>query len=224
MLRRGYAFRLPNRRLGRSLARSSQCPFAGAGPAPWGACDAASFVQVPIFGGAAVAPGWIERNEKLYAEGSIRINEWTTAAGEKRRGSLWRHGARRALALAGISGSASFRSRAACRQRRSVIAIWCVRLLADTTAAPARRSEAITTTAARASGARARIFQRRCEFVTASAQATSLQMAVLPQSTTVRLFRSLPSAWRRRLPAPSSQRRPGRGRRRATAEITCWES
>jgi hypothetical protein len=53
--------------------------------------DAASFVQVAIFGDAAVALGRIERNEKLYAEGSIRINEWTTAAGHE-----WQeeHGAR----------------------------------------------------------------------------------------------------------------------------------
>jgi single-stranded DNA-binding protein len=48
--------------------------------------DAASFVQVAIFGDAAVALGRIEKNEKLYAEGSIRINEWTTAAGVKRSG------------------------------------------------------------------------------------------------------------------------------------------
>jgi hypothetical protein len=55
--------------------------------------DAASFVQAAIFGDAAVALGRIERNEKLYAEGSIRINEWTTAAGEKRTGlsmAAWR--------------------------------------------------------------------------------------------------------------------------------------
>jgi single-stranded DNA-binding protein len=55
--------------------------------------DAASFVQVAIFGDAAVALGRIEKNEKLYAEGSIRINEWTTAAGEKRTGlsmAAWR--------------------------------------------------------------------------------------------------------------------------------------
>jgi single-stranded DNA-binding protein len=55
--------------------------------------DAASFVQVAIFGDAAVAIGRLERNEKLYAEGSIRINEWTTAAGEKRTGlsmAAWR--------------------------------------------------------------------------------------------------------------------------------------
>jgi hypothetical protein len=45
--------------------------------------DAASFVQAAIFGDAAVALDRIERNEKLYAEDSIRINEWTTAAGEK---------------------------------------------------------------------------------------------------------------------------------------------
>jgi hypothetical protein len=38
--------------------------------------DAASFVQVAIFGDAAVALGRIEKNEKLYAEGSIRISEW----------------------------------------------------------------------------------------------------------------------------------------------------
>jgi hypothetical protein len=35
---------------------------------------AASFVQVAIFGDAAVALGKVERNEKLYAEGSIRIS------------------------------------------------------------------------------------------------------------------------------------------------------
>jgi single-strand DNA-binding protein len=55
--------------------------------------DAASFVQVAIFGDAALALGRIEKNEKLYAEGSIRINEWTTAAGEKRTGlsmAAWR--------------------------------------------------------------------------------------------------------------------------------------
>ena len=41
--------------------------------------NAASFVQAAIFGDAAVALGRIERNEKLYAEGSIRINEGTSA-------------------------------------------------------------------------------------------------------------------------------------------------
>jgi single-strand DNA-binding protein len=55
--------------------------------------DAASFVQVAIFGDVAVALGRLERNEKLYAEGSIRINEWTTAAGQRRAGlsmAAWR--------------------------------------------------------------------------------------------------------------------------------------
>jgi single-stranded DNA-binding protein len=55
--------------------------------------DAASFVQVAIFGNAVVALGRIEKNEKLYAEGSIRINEWTTAVGERRSGlsmAAWR--------------------------------------------------------------------------------------------------------------------------------------
>jgi single-stranded DNA-binding protein len=46
--------------------------------------DAAQFVQVSVFGDTAVALGRIERGERLYAEGSIRINEWTSAAGEKR--------------------------------------------------------------------------------------------------------------------------------------------
>jgi hypothetical protein len=66
---------------------------ASAAGKPWmsvivrsGDGDAASFVQVAIFGDAAVALGKIERNEKLYAEGSIRISEWTTAAGVKRTG------------------------------------------------------------------------------------------------------------------------------------------
>jgi hypothetical protein len=55
--------------------------------------DAASFVQVAVFGDAAIALVRIEKNEKLYAEGSIRINEWATAAGEKRTGlsmAAWR--------------------------------------------------------------------------------------------------------------------------------------
>jgi single-stranded DNA-binding protein len=55
--------------------------------------DATSFVQVAIFGDAAVALGRVERNEKLYAEGSIRINEWTTAGGGNRTGlsmAAWR--------------------------------------------------------------------------------------------------------------------------------------
>jgi single-stranded DNA-binding protein len=55
--------------------------------------DAASFVQVAIFGDAAVALDRLEKNEKLYAEGSIRINEWTTMAGERRTGlsmAAWR--------------------------------------------------------------------------------------------------------------------------------------
>ena len=56
---------------------------ASAAGKPWmsvivrsGDGDAASFVQVAIFGDAAVALGRIEKNEKLYAEGSIRISEW----------------------------------------------------------------------------------------------------------------------------------------------------
>jgi hypothetical protein len=52
-----------------------------------------AFMQVAIFGDATVALGRIEKNEKLYAEGSIRISEWMTAAGEKRTGlsmAAWR--------------------------------------------------------------------------------------------------------------------------------------
>jgi hypothetical protein len=97
---------------------------------------------VAIFGNAAVALGQIEKNEKLYAEGSIRINEWTTATGERRVGFSWRHGARSALGWARISQGARFQSREECRRVGSVIGIWCARLLADMRAAP-RRSEVI---------------------------------------------------------------------------------
>jgi single-stranded DNA-binding protein len=82
-----------------TVIRDAELRTSAAGK-PWmsvivrsGDGDAASFVQVAIFGDAAVALGRIERNEKLYAEGSIRINEWTTAAGEKRTGlsmAAWR--------------------------------------------------------------------------------------------------------------------------------------
>src|SRR5258708_24528741 len=82
-----------------TVVRDAELRTSAAGK-PWmsvivrsGDGDAASFVQVAIFGDAAVALGRIEKNEKLYAEGSIRINEWTTAAGEKRTGlsmAAWR--------------------------------------------------------------------------------------------------------------------------------------
>jgi single-stranded DNA-binding protein len=82
-----------------TVIRDAELRTSAAGK-PWmsvmvrsGDGDAASFVQVAIFGDAAVALGRIERNEKLYAEGSIRINEWTTAGGEKRTGlsmAAWR--------------------------------------------------------------------------------------------------------------------------------------
>jgi single-strand DNA-binding protein len=82
-----------------TVVRDTELRTSAAGK-PWmsvvvrsGDGDAASFVQVAIFGDAAVALGRIEKNEKLYAEGSIRINEWTTAAGDKRTGlsmAAWR--------------------------------------------------------------------------------------------------------------------------------------
>jgi single-strand DNA-binding protein len=82
-----------------TVVRDAELRTSAAGK-PWmgvivrsGDGDAASFVQVAIFGDAALALGRIEKNEKLYAEGSIRINEWTTAAGEKRTGlsmAAWR--------------------------------------------------------------------------------------------------------------------------------------
>jgi single-strand DNA-binding protein len=82
-----------------TVVRDAELRTSAAGK-PWmsvivrsGDGDAASFVQVAIFGDATVTLGRIERNEKLYAEGSIRINEWTTAAGEKRTGlsmAAWR--------------------------------------------------------------------------------------------------------------------------------------
>jgi Single-strand binding protein family len=81
------------------VVRDAELRMSAAGK-PWmsvivrsGDGDAASFVQVAIFGDAAIALGRLERNEKLYAEGSIRISEWTTAAGEKRTGlsmAAWR--------------------------------------------------------------------------------------------------------------------------------------
>lgn len=82
-----------------TVVRDAELRTSAAGK-PWmsvmvrsGDGDAASFVQVAIFGDAAVTLGRIEKNEKLYAEGSIRISEWTTAAGEKRTGlsmAAWR--------------------------------------------------------------------------------------------------------------------------------------
>jgi single-stranded DNA-binding protein len=82
-----------------TVVRDAELRTSAAGK-PWmsvivrsGDGDAASFVQVAVFGDAAVALGRIEKNEKLYAEGSIRISEWTTAAGEKRTGlsmAAWR--------------------------------------------------------------------------------------------------------------------------------------
>ena len=82
-----------------TVVRDAELRTSAAGK-PWmsvivrsGDGDAASFVQVAIFGDAAVALGRLEKNEKLYAEGSIRINEWTTAVGEKRTGlsmAAWR--------------------------------------------------------------------------------------------------------------------------------------
>jgi single-stranded DNA-binding protein len=55
--------------------------------------DAAQFVQVAVFGDAAVALGRIEKGARPYAEGSIRINEWTAPDGAKRHGlamAAWR--------------------------------------------------------------------------------------------------------------------------------------
>jgi single-strand DNA-binding protein len=82
-----------------TVIRDAELRTSAAGK-PWmsvvvrsGDGDAASFVQVAIFGDAAVTLGRLEKNEKLYAEGSIRISEWTTAAGEKRTGlsmAAWR--------------------------------------------------------------------------------------------------------------------------------------
>jgi single-stranded DNA-binding protein len=46
--------------------------------------DAASTVQVAVFGDAAVALRRIEKNEKVYVESEIRVNEWTTDTGEHR--------------------------------------------------------------------------------------------------------------------------------------------
>jgi len=70
-----------------TVIRDAELRTSAAGK-PWmsvmvrsGDGDAASFVQVAIFGDAAVALGRIEKNDKLYAEGSIRLSEWTTAAG-----------------------------------------------------------------------------------------------------------------------------------------------
>jgi Single-strand binding protein family len=82
-----------------AVVRDAELRTSAAGK-PWmcvivrsGDGDAASFVQVAIFGHAAVALGRLEKNEKLHAEGLIRINEWTTAVGEKRTGlsmAAWR--------------------------------------------------------------------------------------------------------------------------------------
>ena len=82
-----------------TVIRDAELRTSSAGK-PWmsvmvrsGDGDAASFVQVAIFGDAAVALGRIEKNEKLYAEGSMRISEWTTVASEKRTGlsmAAWR--------------------------------------------------------------------------------------------------------------------------------------
>jgi hypothetical protein len=82
-----------------TVVRDAEVRTSAAGK-PWtsvivrsGDGDAASFVQIAIFGDAAVALGRVEKNEKLYAEGAIRVNEWTTAAGEKRVGlsmAAWR--------------------------------------------------------------------------------------------------------------------------------------
>jgi hypothetical protein len=58
-------------------------------------------------------------------------------------GSLWRHGARTALALAGISRSARFRGRATCRLARPAIGGWRARLPTDATAVPTRGSKEI---------------------------------------------------------------------------------
>jgi single-stranded DNA-binding protein len=48
--------------------------------------DAAQFVQVAIFGEAAIAIGRIERGERIYAEGAIRLNQWTAPDGTQRHG------------------------------------------------------------------------------------------------------------------------------------------
>jgi hypothetical protein len=43
----------------------------------FGLLEAASALNVPVL-------DRLEKNERLYAEGSIRVSAWTTAAGEKR--------------------------------------------------------------------------------------------------------------------------------------------
>jgi hypothetical protein len=100
-----------------TVIRDAELRTAAAGK-PWlsvivrsGDGDAASFVQVAVFGDAAVALGRIEKNEKLYAEGSIASASGPRPPARSGLVSPWRHGVRSAPVLAGTSRSAKFRSR-----------------------------------------------------------------------------------------------------------------
>lgn len=82
--------------------------------------DAAQFIQISVFGDAAVNLGHVEKGELIYATGSVHRSDWTTQAGEKRGGvqmSSWR-AERPQIAAIRPSRSRS-RKRGWPRQRRS---------------------------------------------------------------------------------------------------------